>query len=75
MKFVTFIVIKFLSDEDGFQFKMYHIFYCVVNRPFEDFLDITIDSQTTDITHFAVVSHCDATIKALETLQSTGKCL
>ena len=31
-----------------------------------------MDSQTTDITHFAVVFHYDVTIKALEILRSTA---
>ena len=31
-----------------------------------------MDSQTTDITHCAVVFHYEVTIKALETLDSTA---
>ena len=34
-----------------------------------------MDSQTTDNTDFAVVSHYNTTIKALETLRSTAKYL
>ena len=34
-----------------------------------------MDNQTTDITHFAVVFSYDATIEALEILQSTTQCL
>ena len=34
-----------------------------------------MDSQTTDITHFAVVFNYDVTIEALEILQSSAKCL
>ena len=41
----------------------------------DHFRDIPMDCQTTDITHFAVVFHYDLTIKALETLRSTAKCL
>ena len=37
----------------------------------DDFRDIPMDSQTTDITHFAVVFHYDVTIKTLEILRST----
>ena len=36
----------------------------------DHFRDIPLESQTTDITHFAVVFHYDVTIKALETLRS-----
>ena len=36
------------------------------------FQDIPVDSQTRDITHFAVVFHYDVTTKALETLRSTA---
>ena len=38
----------------------------------DHFQDIPMESQTTDITHFAVVFHYDVTIKAMETLQSTA---
>ena len=38
----------------------------------DHFRDIAMDSQTTDITHFAVVFHYDVTTKALETLRSTA---
>ena len=38
----------------------------------DNFRDIPMDSQTTDITHFAVVFHYDITIKALETLRNTA---
>ena len=41
----------------------------------DHFRVIRMDSQTTDITHFAVVFHYDVTIKALETLQSTANYL
>ena len=37
----------------------------------DHFRDIQIDSQTTDITHFAVVFHYDVTIKVLEPLRRT----
>ena len=41
----------------------------------DHFRDLTTDSQTTDITHFAVVFKCDVTMEALEILWSTAKCL
>ena len=41
----------------------------------DHFRDLPTDSQTTDITHFAVVFNYDITIKALEILRSTAKCL
>ena len=36
------------------------------------FRDISMDCQTTDITHFAVVFHYDVTTEALETIRSTA---
>ena len=39
------------------------------------FRDIPMDSQTTDITHFAIVFHYDVTTKELETLRSTANFL
>ena len=38
----------------------------------DHFRDTATDSQTTDITNFAVVFHYDVTIKALERLQSSA---
>ena len=38
----------------------------------DHFRYIPMDSQTTDITHFAVVFAYDVTIKALDTLRSTA---
>ena len=35
-------------------------------KEIDHFRDIPMDCQTADITHFAVVFHDDATIKALE---------
>ena len=46
-----------------------------IDRPIDHFRDLPTDSQTTDITHFAVVFNYDVTIKALEILRSTAKCL
>ena len=39
----------------------------------DHFRDLQTDSQTTDITHFAVVFHYDVTIESLEILRSTAK--
>ena len=44
-------------------------------EPIDHFRDIPRDSQTTDITLFAVVFHYDVTIKTLETLRSTANYL
>ena len=40
----------------------------------DHFRDLPTDSQTTDITHFAVVFNYDVTIEALEILRSSAKC-
>ena len=52
--------------------------YCTLthyNIPINHFQDISMDSQTTDITHFAVVFHYEVSIKTLETLRSTANYL
>ena len=41
----------------------------------DHFQYLSTDSQTMDITHFAVVFNYDVTIEALEILRSTAKCL
>ena len=59
------------SEEDHVQFVPTQIMI-PTQIMMDHFRDIQMDSQTTDITHFAVVSHYDVTIKALETFRNTA---
>ena len=79
--FIRNIATRF-SFLDGFNY-MYMIYNNMCNNVvvfqllahfilIDHFRDIPMDSQTTEITHFAVVFHYDVTIKALETLRSTA---
>ena len=43
-----------------------------INETIDHFRDIPMDSQTTDIMHFAVVFRYDVIIKALVALRSTA---
>ena len=58
----TFVLIKYMY------ICMTRFASCLIDQ----FRDIPMDSQTTDITHFAVVFRYDVTIKALETIRSTS---
>ena len=55
--------------------KHHHTIRCMLCQSIDHFRDLPTDSQTTDITHFAVVFNYDVTIAALEILRSTAKCL
>ena len=51
------------------------VYHVITRFRIDHFRDLPTDSQTTDITHFAVVFNYDVTIEALEIIRSTAKCL